>query len=168
MSDAATSDWSESVFFRQKTRRCDHQFCHSWSDYQLRSISFCCASPMCLGKHHPNRYESRDFWTSIMTSSSSSSSSSSSYFFSVGDIRKKKGSWFVLVGPFSQWNIPIFYKTYIFKGSILHCYVRLPECIFFNKLGVAIINSTCQNLHQPLTVPIRLVFFFWGSHWGPS
>ena len=27
-----------------------------------------------------------------------------------------------------RWNIPIFNRKYIFKGSIFHCYVRLPEC----------------------------------------
>ena len=29
-----------------------------------------------------------------------------------------------------QWNIIIFDRNYIFKGSIFHCYVRLPERIF--------------------------------------
>ena len=28
------------------------------------------------------------------------------------------------------WNIPIFHRKYIFQGSILHCYLSLPECIF--------------------------------------
>ncbi len=27
-----------------------------------------------------------------------------------------------------QWNIPVFHRKYIFKGSIFHCYVSLPEC----------------------------------------
>jgi len=26
-----------------------------------------------------------------------------------------------------QWKIPIFNRKYIFKGSIFHCYVSLPE-----------------------------------------
>ena len=26
-----------------------------------------------------------------------------------------------------QWNIPVFNRKYIFKGSNVHCYVRLPE-----------------------------------------
>ena len=29
------------------------------------------------------------------------------------------------------WNITIFNRKYIFKGSIFHCYVRLPECNCF-------------------------------------
>ncbi len=38
--------------------------------------------------------------------------------------------WLVpLVFPnIAGWNIPIFNRKYIFKGSILHCYVRLLEC----------------------------------------
>ena len=30
-----------------------------------------------------------------------------------------------------QWNIPMSNRKYIFKGSIFHCYVRLPECMYF-------------------------------------
>ena len=40
----------------------------------------------------------------------------------VGDIPVGKLTW--------QWNIPMFNRKYIFKGSSFHCYVRLPECIF--------------------------------------
>ena len=29
-----------------------------------------------------------------------------------------------------QWKITIFTRRYIFKGSIFHCYVSLPECTF--------------------------------------
>ncbi len=32
-----------------------------------------------------------------------------------------------------QWNITIFNRKYIFKGSIFHCYVRLPECMSICK-----------------------------------
>ena len=31
-----------------------------------------------------------------------------------------------------QWNTPNFDGKYIFKGSIFHCYVRLPECNCFS------------------------------------
>ena len=30
--------------------------------------------------------------------------------------------------PTWQWNIPNFDRKYIFKGSVFHCYVSLPEC----------------------------------------
>ncbi len=34
-----------------------------------------------------------------------------------------------------QWNIPMFNRKYIFKGSIFHCYVSLPEGILLNLLS---------------------------------
>ena len=33
-----------------------------------------------------------------------------------------------------QWKISILNRKYIFKGSIFHCYVSLPECNFYENI----------------------------------
>ena len=46
-------------------------------------------------------------------------------FIHVYNLRFGKLTW--------QWNIPILYRKYIFKGSSFHCYLRLPECRFCSE-----------------------------------
>ena len=49
-----------------------------------------------------------------------------------------------------QWNIPIFNRKYIFKGSIFHCYVRLPSWIFSESISVP--QAIPILVHMSLTV----------------
>ena len=46
-----------------------------------------------------------------------------------------------------QWNIPFFSRKYIFKGSIFHCYVRLPECIFVQSKQCTINGKSLKFSH---------------------
>ena len=43
-----------------------------------------------------------------------------------------------------QWIIPMFNRKYIFKGSMFHCYVCLPECIRFHVENVG--SSTARHV----------------------
>ena len=43
-----------------------------------------------------------------------------------------------------QWNITISNRKYIFKGSIFHCYVRLPECSMCNCIHHIGLLVTCK------------------------
>ena len=58
-----------------------------------------------------------------------------------------------------QWNIHIFNRKYIFKGSIFHCYVGLPECTWnkivteIERLHLGGLPQTCgvsQNWKHPV------------------
>ena len=60
-------------------------------------------------------------------------------------LKKENGS-YIATGPWyqwlpsgkltQQWKITMFNGKYIFKGSIFHCYVSLPECILKLSLDI--------------------------------
>ena len=48
-----------------------------------------------------------------------------------------------------QWKIPILCRKYIFKWSMFHCYVSLPECSQYSQNAVPKINMTKLPIGPP-------------------
>ena len=66
-----------------------------------------------------------------------------------------------------QWNITIFNRKYIFKWSIFHCYVSLPECVYiYIDTQLVCYDVLCIRIKGNMLFSCTWgLFFSYFGHW---